>query len=44
MEEWAAKGVGGGLKRWAGGVKVIREIFTWGTVLQLYTAWSRVKM
>jgi hypothetical protein len=37
---------GGG--RWAeevgGGCKVIREIFTWGTVLQLYAAWSRVKM
>jgi len=43
MEEWAAQGVGGGLKRWAGG-EVIRKIFTWGTVLQLYTAWSRVKM
>ena len=37
---------GGG--RWAeevgGGCKVIREIFTWGTGLQLYAAWSRVKM
>jgi len=38
--------IGGG--RWAeevgGRGKVIREIFTWGTALQLYTVWSRVKM